>query len=213
MQVTGGGSNLSYGIRSLYTKQFSRFDAWIANDCKPVNHVDKPAVKSEAGVENGMEVDAEAEEAAAILESLMGTTGQGPDTASAAPKKRKASSDRGDAAGKVRTIAGRLRGHPCVSPAPLTRGLIGCRKSGPKGRSPRTSLTPRAFLKILTRFCVRFARQAITKTRSSCVTDVTRVFISSASLRRWMTCPRVTGSALTALNRTTITSFFALGAR
>jgi hypothetical protein len=118
LQVTGGGSNLSYGIRALYTKHFARFDAWIANDCMPVDPDDKHAVKSEAGMENGMEVDAEVEEAAAILESLMGTTDQVPEKAATTLKKRKASSEKGDAAGKVRTIARRLRGHPCVSPAP-----------------------------------------------------------------------------------------------
>lgn len=83
MQVTNGGSNLSYGLRSLYIKHFSRFDEWLVNPSAPA----KPVKAAEGPVE-GKRKDAEAHEAAAILESL----GTGPDAPSAGQPEPKADS-------------------------------------------------------------------------------------------------------------------------
>jgi hypothetical protein len=98
VQVTNGGSNLSYGLRSLYSKHFSRFDEWLT---RPT-----PAVSSEkastpvAAVKKPEPDDVEAKEAAAILESLMGT-GAEQAAARQETKKRKASVEKTEN-GKVR---------------------------------------------------------------------------------------------------------------
>ena len=111
-QVTSGGSNLSYGIRSLYSKQFAAFDDWLARG------------STQAAAEGGEEeapgsgelrdADPEAQEAAAILESLMGTAAE---QQSPAPAKRKSTSTAGEAPGKVCTArrgpAG-ARASPCA---------------------------------------------------------------------------------------------------
>lgn len=70
-QVPASGSNLAYGVRCLYAKQLEPFDAWLAGARKPQppNHESHQS-NAEAPAATGAAADAEAEEAAAILESL-----------------------------------------------------------------------------------------------------------------------------------------------
>lgn len=64
-----GGSNLTYGIRTLYARHFERFDKWLTGDMsileKPMPDEPKPAAVA-------LGIDADVEEAAAILELLGG---------------------------------------------------------------------------------------------------------------------------------------------
>lgn len=104
MQVSNGGSNLSYGIRSLYNKQFGEFDEWLANGCSfPAVKVTEKATEGDADASDAMVADPEAQEAAAILESLMGNTGE-PGSGDANSGKRKKSSDDANVPKKVRRL-------------------------------------------------------------------------------------------------------------
>lgn len=89
-QVVNGGSNLTYGIRTLYARHFERFDKWLAGDTsiieKPVQDEVKPSIAAPG-------IDADVEEAAAILELLGGNPPRPepkPEPKPDAVKKRKA---------------------------------------------------------------------------------------------------------------------------
>lgn len=99
--MTNAGSNLSYGIRSLYQRQFSRFDEWLSNGGNLIISKDDVPIKSAEVEEVGKDMDPEAEEAAAILESLMGT-GELDDAVKTTPRKRKAAEPKADPNVKVR---------------------------------------------------------------------------------------------------------------
>lgn len=105
MQVVNGGSNLTYGIRTLYARQFERFDRWLAGD-KSV--VDKPLAEEEVKqVAGALGIDADVEEAAAILELLGGNPPRPepkPDPKLEPTKKRKAP-ERKSMSSKVRYLA------------------------------------------------------------------------------------------------------------
>ena len=106
--MVNGGSNLTYGIRTLYAKTFERFDKWLSGDLTALTVPDIDEAKPpEAVVGPVTDVErAQAEEAAAILESL-GTMAAAAPQPAAQPvskainsKKRKASEKKD--AGKVR---------------------------------------------------------------------------------------------------------------
>jgi hypothetical protein len=71
-QVVNVGSNLTYGIRTLYAKTFERFDKWLLGDLTALTGPDTDESKpKEAVARPTTDVErAQAEEAAAILESL-----------------------------------------------------------------------------------------------------------------------------------------------
>jgi hypothetical protein len=101
LQVVNGGSNLSYGIRTLYAKQFEKFDKWLTGDIGFLTKFEMPDVK-DAGLDS--EFDADVEEAAAILESLGGSSTR-TEVRTTVSKKRKSDMDIKDVNGKVRADA------------------------------------------------------------------------------------------------------------
>jgi hypothetical protein len=103
--VTNGGSNLSYGIRSLYSRLFGVFDEWLANGCKfPAVRDTGKSTEGDADASDAMAADPEAQEAAAILESLMGTAGE-PGLGDASSGKRKKVSEDNNVPKKVRSLS------------------------------------------------------------------------------------------------------------
>lgn len=109
LQVVNGGSNLTYGIRTLYAKTFERFDKWLSGDVSALSGPDAEESKpKEPVLQPAPDVEqAQAEEAAAILESLITMTAPAVQQPPAQPvskainsKKRKTSEKRD--AGKVR---------------------------------------------------------------------------------------------------------------
>lgn len=91
LQVGGGGSNLSYGLRTLYAKLFQAFDCWLTGKAPPAASEDgaqeiKPAVVARR------EPELDEAEAAMILESLMNPAEEGKDPqVPLGPRKRKKS--------------------------------------------------------------------------------------------------------------------------
>lgn len=86
-----GGSNLTYGIRTLYARQFERFDKWLAGDKSVLEKVPAPGDVKQSADAPG--VDADVEEAAAILGLLGGNQPLPEPTPEPKPeptKKRKA---------------------------------------------------------------------------------------------------------------------------
>jgi hypothetical protein len=209
VQVVNGGSNLTYGIRTLYARHFESFDKWLAGDVSALYKSETEAPKSQIAVGNP---DAEAEEAAAILESLGGQPLAPRPEAQlepkpAASKKRKASEKKD--ASKVCSL-GLKCGRLVVLHRSEVHSCCCCRNASPAA-SPRRFKQYRASMapesqqtSILS--CVRFVQQDTVKTRSSYVTAVTKAFTYSVSPRPLMMCQRGTGSARFATRGTVTTS-------
>lgn len=149
VQVTGG-SNLSYGIRSLYQKTFAAFDTWLASGGKVVPDTKKPqrtpkkgekgdgngAAQPSAGAEQASNPGAPAAADAADkpepaadaapmdTDEQVQQQQQGAGKAAASGKKRKASNDKADTVAKVCrwpcSLARMLR--PQCATAALTAG-------------------------------------------------------------------------------------------
>lgn len=104
--MVNGGSNLTYGIRTLYAKTFERFDKWLIGDKTALTEPDMDDTKPKDAVVGPVtDVErAQAEEAAAILESLGALAAPQPPAQPVSKainsKKRKASEKKD--AGKVR---------------------------------------------------------------------------------------------------------------
>ena len=219
--MVNGGSNLTYGIRTLYAKTFERFDKWLIGDMTALTSPDIDDSKPPDAVVGPVpDVErAQAEEAAAILESLGTMAAAAPQPApqpvsKAINSKKRKASERKDAA-KVRLGSHMLCNAVIVREQANVPRLLYiqqqwlCRKRNRK-RKERScwrlkALMGPASLPTSTPCCAKSVQQAIARTRSSYVTDVTRDFIWFAYHLLWMMFQLAIGSVHTASAETMTT--------